>query len=321
MATTQQQLAMLRQGADNNRTDVSTIQNALKGYGFYNGVVDGLFGPKTADAVKNFQKQTGIKVDAIVGPQTRGQLDLWKNDPSHAMLNDPIIQDLMQNDPTVSRTLSNAQGNQLDTIAMGHNLNNQGYYFGPGTWVDANTMQPFYDAAKKAGDPEFNERLNYYKSDLQAGLEKERADYEDTLKNQQDKIFNEKLQLDTNQAQTNNIDSSLGAKQRTMFTDSSNRDIAGIERNATYKLSDMARNFENKYGTQDVSQFNTSISQPGSVNNIGKYVSGNGTKNAYTPIGNMQGGLRQKYAAQIQDYANQSLQSAYNYPYIRKGNY
>lgn len=321
MATTQQQLAMLRQGANNDRTDVSAIQNALKSYGFYNGVVDGLFGPKTSQAVKDFQKQTGIKVDAIVGPQTRGQLDMWKNDPTHALKNDPIVQDLMKNDPIVNKTLTGAQGNQLDTIAMGHNLNNKGYYFGPGVFVDANTMQPFYDAAKKEGDPAFNERLNYYKADLQAGIEKERADYESSLKDQQDKIFNDKLTLDTNQAQTNNIDSSLGAKQRTMFTDQGNRALSGLERNTSYKLSDLARNFENKYGSQDVGQFNFGISQPGSVSNIGKYQPGSGSKNAYTPIGGMQGGLRQQYAAQIQDYGNQMAQSAYNYPYIRKGNY
>ena len=321
MATTQEQLAMLRQGANNNRTDVSAIQNALKSYGFYNGTVDGLFGPKTAQAVRDFQNTTGIKVDAIVGPQTRGKLDEWSKDPTHALKNDPIVQNLMQNDPIVAKTINNAQGNQLDTIAMGHNLANKGLYFGGGVFVDTNTMQPFYDAAKKLGDPEFNERLNYYKADLQAGIDKEKADYESALKDTQDKIFNEKLSLDTNQAQTNNIDSSLGATQRQMFTDQGNRMLSGLERNTSYKLSDLARNFENKYGTQDVGQFNFNISQPGSVNSIGKYQAGSGTKNAYTPIGGMQGGLRPKYASQLQDYGNQMAQSAYNYPYIRKGNY
>jgi len=321
MATTQQQLPMLRQGANNDRTDVSAIQNALKNYGFYNGVVDGLFGPKTAQAIKDFQGKTGIKVDAIVGPQTRGQLDDWKNNPHNAMLNDPIVQNLMQNDPTVARTLQNAQGNQLDTIAMGHNLANQGYYFGPGVFVDTNSMQPFYDAAKKLGDPVFNERLNYYKADLQSGIDKEKADYQNSLKNTQDKIFNDKLALDTNQAQNNNIDSSLGKQQRTQFTDQGNRTLSGLERDTSYKLSDLARNYEKNYGTTDASNLNTSIMQPGTVSSIGKYLPGSGTKNAYTPVGGQQGQLRQQYAAQIQDYGNNMAKAAYNYPYIRKGNY
>ena len=75
MATTQQQNALLRQGSKGN--DVSAVQQALKNYGFYGGVVDGLFGPKTAEAVKNFQNMTGIKVDAIVGPQTQSKIKEW----------------------------------------------------------------------------------------------------------------------------------------------------------------------------------------------------------------------------------------------------
>jgi len=314
MATTQEQLAMLRQGANNNRTDVSAIQNALKSYGFYNGTVDGLFGPKTAQAVRDFQNTTGIKVDAIVGPQTRGKLDEWSKDPTHALKNDPIVQNLMQNDPIVAKTINNAQGNQLDTIAMGHNLANKGLYFGGGVFVDTNTMQPFYDAAKKLGDPEFNERLNYYKADLQAGIDKEKADYESALKDTQDKIFNEKLSLDTNQAQTNNIDSSLGATQRQMFTDQGNRMLEGLNRDTTYKLSDMARNYERQLGTNDVNDFNFRISKPGSVSNIGKYQAGSGTKSAYNPMGNQQGLLRQQYASQVEQYGKQKAGTQFGYP-------
>lgn len=311
---TQQQMALLKQGSKGN--DVSAIQQALKGYGFYGGVVDGLFGPKTAQAVKDFQNQTGIKVDAIVGPQTRGQLDSWAQNPHNVVQNDPLVQQLAQNDPIVARTLQATAngGNQANLLAAAHALSSKGYYFGPDTWISAENMKPFFEAAKKELDPAFNQSLDYYKSDFLSGIEKEKADYEDALKNQQEKIFNEKLKLDQGQAQTNNIDSSLGAKQRTMFTDSSNRDISGLERNTTYKLSDLARNYENKLGTNDVNQFNFGITSPGQVNSIGKYQSGNGTRNGYSPIGGQQGTLRNAYAAQVEQYGKAKAGTEFGYP-------
>ena len=162
MATANQQQMLLRQGSKGN--DVSAVQQALKQYGFYPGNIDGVFGPKTAQAVKDFQTVTGIKIDSIVGPQTHGKLDEWATNPSHAMLNDPIVQHLMQTDPAVARIMNNlAQegGNRLDTLAAAHNLANKGYYFAPGVYADSQNMQAFYDAAKKELDPEFNERLNY----------------------------------------------------------------------------------------------------------------------------------------------------------------
>lgn len=311
---TQEQLAMLKQGSKGN--DVSAIQQALKGYGFYGGVVDGLFGPKTAQAVKDFQNQTGIKVDAIVGPQTRGQLDSWAQNPHNVVQNDPLVQQLAQNDPIVARTLQATAngGNQANLLAAAHALSNKGYYFGPDTWISAENMKQFFDIAKKELDPAFNQSLDYYKSDFLSGIQKEKADYEDALKNQQDKIYNNKLQLDYNQAQTNNIDSSLGKTQRQMFTDSSNRDISGLERNTTYKLSDLARNYENKLGTNDVNQFNFRITSPGQVNSIGKYTAGSGTRNAYTPIGGQQGSLRNQYAAQVEQYGKQKAGTQFGFP-------
>lgn len=50
--------------------DIATLQSRLTEMGFNCGRVDGLFGPKTESAVKEFQKSVGTKVDGRCGPAT-----------------------------------------------------------------------------------------------------------------------------------------------------------------------------------------------------------------------------------------------------------
>ena len=50
--------------------DVATLQSRLVEMGFNLGRVDGIFGPRTESAVKEFQKSTGAKSDGICGPAT-----------------------------------------------------------------------------------------------------------------------------------------------------------------------------------------------------------------------------------------------------------
>ena len=51
-------------------TEVRTIQEKLKRWGYYNGSVDGIYGTQTVAAVKKFQQKNGLTVDGIAGPKT-----------------------------------------------------------------------------------------------------------------------------------------------------------------------------------------------------------------------------------------------------------
>ncbi|MEM7816647.1 MAG: peptidoglycan-binding domain-containing protein [Candidatus Aenigmatarchaeota archaeon] len=50
------------------------IQIALKNAGFYKGKIDGIIGPKTLKAIKEFQAKNNLEVDGKVGPKTWAKL-------------------------------------------------------------------------------------------------------------------------------------------------------------------------------------------------------------------------------------------------------
>lgn len=66
--------AVYRQG--NTGSTVRTIQQKLKNWGYYKGTVDGIFGSKTKEAVKYFQRKNGLTVDGIVGNKTLAALGI-----------------------------------------------------------------------------------------------------------------------------------------------------------------------------------------------------------------------------------------------------
>ncbi len=50
--------------------DGAAIQNALKNLGLYTGAIDGKIGPKTKEAIREFQKKNNLTADGKVGPKT-----------------------------------------------------------------------------------------------------------------------------------------------------------------------------------------------------------------------------------------------------------
>lgn len=58
-------------------SEVTTIQTKLKRWGYYNGVVDGVFGSQTLAAVKWFQSANGLAVDGIAGNRTLAAMGIY----------------------------------------------------------------------------------------------------------------------------------------------------------------------------------------------------------------------------------------------------
>ncbi|NER84199.1 MAG: peptidoglycan-binding protein, partial [Leptolyngbya sp. SIO1D8] len=66
------ELPVLRQGMYGPA--VTRIQEALSELGFYDGAIDGAFGPGTEAAVMDFQRSVQLAADGVVGPATWGAL-------------------------------------------------------------------------------------------------------------------------------------------------------------------------------------------------------------------------------------------------------
>ncbi len=56
--------------------EVKQIQQKLKSWGYYNGAVDGIYGTKTLEAVKYFQRKNGLQADGVAGDKTLAALGI-----------------------------------------------------------------------------------------------------------------------------------------------------------------------------------------------------------------------------------------------------
>ena len=68
-------------------TEVRTIQEKLKRWGYYSGSVDGIYGSQTVAAVKSFQKKNGLTVDGIAGTQTLKAMGITSSSSSSSSSN------------------------------------------------------------------------------------------------------------------------------------------------------------------------------------------------------------------------------------------
>lgn len=64
--------------------EVKQIQTKLKNWGYYNGSIDGIYGSKTVEAVKYFQRKNGLTADGIAGTKTLSAMGIRNSGSSGA---------------------------------------------------------------------------------------------------------------------------------------------------------------------------------------------------------------------------------------------
>lgn len=73
-------LATSRRGSSGK--EVRQIQEKLKRWGYYTGSVDGIYGSKTEQAVKKFQRSNGLTADGIAGKATLAAMGITSSSGS-----------------------------------------------------------------------------------------------------------------------------------------------------------------------------------------------------------------------------------------------
>lgn len=68
-------------------SEVKTIQEKLKRWGYYTGSVDGIYGSLTVTAVKKFQQKNGLTVDGIAGTKTLNAMGIMQSSSSSSSTN------------------------------------------------------------------------------------------------------------------------------------------------------------------------------------------------------------------------------------------
>src|ERR1044071_4380652 len=66
--------------ADASPAKVAALQSALQALRLYSGFVDGIKGPLTRHGIRAFQHRRGVRVDGVLGPETRRALG-WRGRP------------------------------------------------------------------------------------------------------------------------------------------------------------------------------------------------------------------------------------------------
>ena len=115
----------LRKGSSG--ADVKTLQAALNNNCPYGLVVDGVFGAKTEEAVKDYQKHNGLSVDGIAGAKTWSKLGYETADEvtsSGRAINKLIVH---------CAATPEGEDYSIDTIDQSHKARNFSYYIDPDT--------------------------------------------------------------------------------------------------------------------------------------------------------------------------------------------
>ncbi len=75
---------------NNYSKDIEIAQQLLSDLDLYNGVIDGINGNLTKNAIKEFQKLAGLVVDGILGPKTQSSLEKGEESYVEIITNEPL---------------------------------------------------------------------------------------------------------------------------------------------------------------------------------------------------------------------------------------
>ena len=121
---------------DNFSQEIYDAQSQLKTLGLYTSTVDGLNGPGTKRAIKEFQRKSGLSQDGVLGPLTKAALS--KGEASYV-----IVDNTTTNTESVSGTVSSSSALDLRNYDPSKPCVS-GYVDSNGIWVPDPCFKPVF---------------------------------------------------------------------------------------------------------------------------------------------------------------------------------
>ena len=142
---------------------VTQIQTRLKSWGYYNYTIDGIYGSRTENAVKYFQRKNGLTVDGQAGDKTLAAMGIYEQQNSSANNGDVyllgrLVSGEAGGEPYVGQVAVGAVViNRIDHPSFPNSLSGVIYQSGAFSCLDDGQFnQPISDSAFRAAREALN---------------------------------------------------------------------------------------------------------------------------------------------------------------------
>ena len=142
---------------------VTQIQTRLKSWGYYNYTIDGIYGSRTENAVKYFQRKNGLTVDGQAGDKTLAAMGIYGQQSTSANNGDVyllarLISAEARGEPYVGQVAVGAVViNRIDHPSFPNSLSGVIYQSGAFSCLDDGQFnQPISDSAFRAAREALN---------------------------------------------------------------------------------------------------------------------------------------------------------------------
>ena len=142
---------------------VTQIQTRLKSWGYYNYTIDGIYGSRTENAVKYFQRKNGLTVDGQAGDKTLAAMGIYEQQNSSTNNGDVyllarLISAEARGEPYVGQVAVGAVViNRIDHPSFPNSLSGVIYQSGAFSCLDDGQFnQPISDSAYRAAREALN---------------------------------------------------------------------------------------------------------------------------------------------------------------------
>lgn len=270
--------------------DVLELQRYLQNNGLYHGNLDGSFGPQTLAAVRAFQSAHNIKVDGIVGPQTRSTM-LGKGNFYTAQQNSQ-----QQGGPNVDQT-------------------------------DKQAYDQYFNESNSELNPYYQQDQAKATADVQSSLANSQANYDAYLKNAAAQFQSDKAQQDQTSAQNGVLFSSGRVQRLNNLQSQYENDQAQKLANYKSQVGQTARDYQYQYGNDSANGLSNYYNYGGNTynamqarNNTGS----TGLSSVYNPSAYNFDGLKKneqytnatlRAQNKLANYQNKKLLNSYNYQF------